>query len=57
MNLKTAFNQNDLTIFTESDKLIEYLEGKDLNNKNLLMMSSGNFDGVNLDKFAEKLLN
>ncbi|MEQ8358231.1 MAG: Mur ligase family protein [Cytophagales bacterium] len=56
-DLKTAFNQDDLTIFTESDKLIEYIKSKDLNNKNLLMMSSGNFDGVNLDKFAEKLLN
>lgn len=55
-DLKEGFNQDDLIIFTESDKLIQYIEGKDLNNKNLLMMSSGNFDGVNLEEFASKLI-
>lgn len=55
-DLKSAFNQDDLVIFTESDKLVEYISSINLNNSNLLLMSSGNFDGVDLDEFASKLI-
>ncbi|MCU0448042.1 MAG: Mur ligase family protein [Microscillaceae bacterium] len=45
-----AFNHDNLKVFDDSQKLREYLLSLNWHNKNLLMMSSGNFD--NLD-FAE----
>ena len=44
-----AFNRKDLKIFTDSNKLKEYLKSLELKNKNLLMMSSGNFNGIALE--------
>ena len=42
----TAFAREDLMAFTDSQKLQYYLQSLDWNHKNLLMMSSGNFDGI-----------
>ena len=42
----TAFAREDLMVFTDSQKLQYYLQSLDWNHKNLLMMSSGNFDGI-----------
>ena len=46
----SAFNREDLLIFTDSNKLAVYLKSLNWKNQNLLMMSSGNFDGM---KFEE----
>jgi len=54
--VKDAFNRKDLVIFTESEKLREYLQEKKYENAVLLMMSSGNFDGINLEIFSTDLL-
>lgn len=43
-----AFEKEDLLIFTDSQKLEIYLKKKNWKDTNLLMMSSGNFDGMNL---------
>ena len=43
-----AFRRTDLLVFTDSNKLEAYLKAQDWNNKNLLMMSSGNFDGLDI---------
>ena len=43
-------------IYTDSAKMIESLKQTDWKNTNLLMMSSGNFDGVNVKGFAEELI-
>lgn len=50
-----AFNRKDLKVFTKSEDLITYLKGKEWNNKVLLMMSSGNFDGIDFGALAEEL--
>lgn len=47
-DVKLAFNRNDLLVFTEILELKQYLTSLDWDNKNLLMMSSGKFDGLNL---------
>ena len=46
----TAFAREDLMVFTDSKKLQAYLQSLNWNNQNLLMMSSGNFGGLQLDQ-------
>jgi UDP-N-acetylmuramate: L-alanyl-gamma-D-glutamyl-meso-diaminopimelate ligase len=46
--VQTAFKYKDLKVFTESKKLEKYLKCIHWKNQNLLMMSSGNFDGIKL---------
>lgn len=55
--VKEAFASENVEVFTDSPKLIETLNNINWAGKNLLMMSSGNFDGVNVKEFAETLLN
>lgn len=49
------FGRPDLMVFTDSNKLVEYLRGIHWNNKVLLMMSSGNFDGIDFKVLGNKL--
>ncbi len=44
-----------LKIFTEKSELVKYLSGLNYKNTNLLMMSSGTFDGFNLSKDGVKI--
>jgi UDP-N-acetylmuramate: L-alanyl-gamma-D-glutamyl-meso-diaminopimelate ligase len=50
--LKEAFNSSGLKVFTDNRKLKEYLLANTWDNKNLLLMSSGNFDGLDLKELA-----
>lgn len=45
-----AFSRKDLLIFTDSKKLEKYLTNLTRKNQNLLMMSSGNFNQMKLEK-------
>ncbi|MEK6476773.1 Mur ligase family protein [Catalinimonas sp. 4WD22] len=54
--IKEAFNRHDLKIFTDSQRLKEFLEGQDWANKNLLLMSSGNYGGIDLDTFGKSIV-
>ena len=54
--VKEAFNHNNSKVFTDIDELINFLMGINFENKNLLLMSSGNFSGMNIDKFATNLI-
>ena len=49
------FNRKDLKIFTESSVLMSYLKSKPLKNHVLLMMSSGNFDGIDFKQLSSEL--
>lgn len=51
----TAFDRKDLKVFTDSATLIEYLKTKKWKDSVLVMMSSGNFDGVDFNKLATLL--
>lgn len=44
----SSFGRKDLLVFTDSNALEEYLKSLDWKNQNLLMMSSGNFNGISL---------
>ena len=49
----TAFGRENLLVFTNSIELEEYLKSLNWKNKNLLMMSSGTFDGI---EFGELII-
>ena len=48
--IQNAFKKTDLIVFTNSNKLEKYLKSIKSNNQNILLMSSGNFNGMNLNK-------
>ena len=49
------FNRRDLKVFTDSNILVTYLKTKSLKNHVLLMMSSGNFDGIDFKQLSTEL--
>jgi UDP-N-acetylmuramate: L-alanyl-gamma-D-glutamyl-meso-diaminopimelate ligase len=49
------FNRKDLKVFTNSNHLMTYLKSKSLKNHVLLMMSSGNFDGIDFKLLSTEL--
>ncbi len=50
-----AFGGDNVTVYTDSDKVIADLLQNNFTNTNVLLMSSGNFSGVNLKELAEKI--
>lgn len=54
--VKDCFGTKSIKIFTDSKHLIESLKGIDWHKKNLLIMTSGNFSGVNLQEFAKEIV-
>ena len=55
--VKDSFNNHDLNIFTDKESLQNFLLKQDWNAKNLLLMSSSNFAGMNLEEVSNKILN
>jgi len=51
-----AFGRQDLKVFTEIDQLEQFLLGQSWKSKNLLMMSSGSFDNLNLMILSESII-
>jgi UDP-N-acetylmuramate: L-alanyl-gamma-D-glutamyl-meso-diaminopimelate ligase len=51
-----AFNNNNIVVINDSSSLQDSIINLKDNNTIYLMMSSGNFDGINLSEFANKLL-
>jgi UDP-N-acetylmuramate: L-alanyl-gamma-D-glutamyl-meso-diaminopimelate ligase len=51
-----CFNRKDLKVLTKSSEVIDYLKSKKWSNAVLLMMSSGNFDGVDFSSLAKELV-
>lgn len=52
-----AFATKHLSVYTDSKALIAELKSIEWKGKNLLFMSSGNFDGVDFPKMANELIN
>ena len=51
-----AFDSDNVTVYTDSVKLREDLRSEEWVNRNLLMMSSGNFDGISYDELGEEFV-
>ena len=54
--VKESFGDEKLKVFTQSKQVTDYLKGINWKNKNLLMMTSGNFDGVDFVTLAVELI-
>jgi len=52
-----GFGNPALNVFTDARSLEIFLQNKDMKNANLLMMSSGNFGGIDLKGLAGDLIN
>ncbi|MCD4695147.1 MAG: peptidoglycan synthetase, partial [Bacteroidales bacterium] len=53
--VKKAFQNPDIEVYTDSARLHADLLKINWQNKNLLMMSSGNFDGIDVAKLGDKI--
>jgi len=51
-----AFGNNKLNVFTQSQEVVNFLKLINWKDKNLLLMTSGNFDGIVLENLANELL-
>ena len=54
--VRKAFGTENVEVFTDSQQLQARLREIEYKNTALLMMSSGNFDGVNIPEFARELI-
>ncbi len=52
--LREGFKRPDLKLFTDSEELKEYLLSQNYDNTNLLLMSSGNYDNMELEEIKAK---
>lgn len=55
LDVQTAFKNSNLQFFNDVRQLEKYLLDINFNNTNLLLMSSGNFSGIDLVKLAREL--
>ena len=56
LQIKEAFGGNNIKVYTRSMDLIEYLKSLEHNNQAFLMMTSGNFDGIDFNDLALELV-
>ena len=54
--LREGFKRQDLMLFTESKALSNYLLAQEYTDTNLLLMSSGNYDNMDLEPLKQKFL-
>ncbi|MFM7024070.1 MAG: UDP-N-acetylmuramate--L-alanine ligase [Flavobacteriales bacterium] len=54
--VKSAFKNDQLTVLTSSEDLKKYWLSKKGANTNFLLMSSGDFDGINVNEFGKNLV-
>ncbi|MCI5056650.1 MAG: Mur ligase family protein [Flavobacteriales bacterium] len=55
-DVQNAFGRTDIKVFNDSNQLIQELKINKLINSNFLIMTSGNFDGVNIEELAMELV-
>ena len=54
--VKRAFGSENVTVYTDSTELVKDLKSMPWHQSNLLLMTSGNFDGVDFAQLANELL-
>jgi UDP-N-acetylmuramate: L-alanyl-gamma-D-glutamyl-meso-diaminopimelate ligase len=53
--VEQAFGRSDLKVYTDAHQLIEALKQLNWENSVLLFMTSGNFDGLNMNTLADEM--
>ncbi|WP_315816358.1 glutamate ligase domain-containing protein [Paraflavitalea speifideaquila] len=51
------FWEKDLVVLNQKEELVQWLQSQSYQNANLLLMSSGNYDGIDMLTFAKKVTN
>ncbi len=54
-DIKAGFNKNDLVVLNDKDELWQWLIVQNYQNANLLLMSSGNYDGLAMEVLAKNV--
>jgi UDP-N-acetylmuramate: L-alanyl-gamma-D-glutamyl-meso-diaminopimelate ligase len=54
--INAAFKQPDLWVYNDAEKLVKDLLDSEWNGSNLLIMTSGNFDGQDLETLAKSII-
>lgn len=54
--VKDCFASDNVEVITETEVISKHLKSTDWKGKNLLLMTSGNFGGIDLDSFAKELI-
>ena len=54
--VKQAFNSDNVKVYTDTEKLQKDLLAINFEGKNLLLMSSGNFHGIDFKSFSKKIV-
>ncbi len=52
----SAFQKQDLKVYTDKNQMVSDIKQREIKNLCILMMSSGNFDGLDFQKFADDLI-
>lgn len=52
-----GFGKKDLAVLNQKEELVQWLQSQSYQNANLLLMSSGNYDGIDMLTFAKKATN
>lgn len=55
--IQSAFGHKNLTVFADTDSLVDHLKSLPMANSNLAMMSSGNFNGLDISQLTATLFN
>jgi UDP-N-acetylmuramate: L-alanyl-gamma-D-glutamyl-meso-diaminopimelate ligase len=50
-----GFGKEGLQVFTDKNELWDFLQQQDMSNASLLLMSSGNYDGLDINEFAARI--
>jgi UDP-N-acetylmuramate: L-alanyl-gamma-D-glutamyl-meso-diaminopimelate ligase len=50
-----GFDKPGLTVITDKNELEQWFTNRSYNNSNLVLMSSGNYDGLDVNAFAQKI--
>ena len=55
-DVEKAFLPSKVTVYDDASLVTTYLKAQNLDNTIVLLMTSGNFDGLNLNEFAQELV-
>lgn len=54
--VKKGFNKKQLQVFNEREQLEQWLNSRDFSDAVMVFMSSGNYDGLDIEAFAERII-
>ena len=55
-DVEEAFLPSKVIVYDDANSVTDYLKSQNLDNSVVLLMTSGNFDGLNLNDFAQELV-